>query len=501
MSASERLVEDAATLGVTLTSADAARLLTLTEELARWNRSYNLTAISSPAAMVTHHLLDSLAVHPDLAGFRIADAGTGAGFPGLPLAVCNPQRHFTLIDSTAKKVRFVAHAASLLEQLGDGRKGAGKHGVKGFRELQRLDPSVNCADVGEAQQARRVRDEAHLLGGGVDQREVPLRIAHRERQPGEAGAGAGVRDARAREVDIDGEAVEQVVGHHGGGRADRREVIAAVPAPELGGERQQPCGIRARQRDPQGGRVLHQGLDGTQTQAPCARAGVTDHTSHAVRLLLVEDDAMIGEAIRAGLKREGFAVDWVHDAASAAQALPNEPFELLLLDLGLPGSDGLQLLKTLRGRGVSLPVLIITARDAVSDRVAGLDAGADDYLIKPFALDELAARIRALLRRKSGRPAPLLEHEGVVLDPAAHRVTQRAVEVALSPREFALLQLLMERPGTILSRAQLEERLYGWGEEVESNAVEVHIHGLRRKLGAQFILTVRGVGYRLRPSA
>ena len=220
-----------------------------------------------------------------------------------------------------------------------------------------------------------------------------------------------------------------------------------------------------------------------------------------MRLLLVEDDAMIGEAIRAGLKREGFAVDWVHNAAAAAHVLPNEPFELLLLDLGLPGGDGLQLLKTLRGRGVSLPVLIITARDAVSDRVAGLDAGADDYLIKPFDLDELAARIRALLRRKSGRPAPLLEHEGVVLDPATHRVTQQGVEVTLSPREFALLQLLLERPGTILSRAQLEERLYGWGEEVESNAVEVHVHGLRRKLGAQFILTVRGVGYRLRPCA
>jgi two-component system response regulator QseB len=220
-----------------------------------------------------------------------------------------------------------------------------------------------------------------------------------------------------------------------------------------------------------------------------------------VRLLLVEDDAMIGEAIRAGLKREGFTVDWVHDARAGAQVLRSEPFELLLLDLGLPGSDGLQLLKTLRTRGATLPVLIITARDAVSDRVAGLDAGADDYLIKPFDLDELAARIRALLRRKSGRPAPLLEYQGVVLDPAAHRVTRDDSEVALSPREFALLQLLMERPGTILSRAQLEERLYGWGEEVESNAVEVHIHGLRRKLGAQFILTVRGVGYRLRPSA
>jgi two-component system, OmpR family, response regulator QseB len=219
-----------------------------------------------------------------------------------------------------------------------------------------------------------------------------------------------------------------------------------------------------------------------------------------VRLLLVEDDRMIGEAIRAGLKREGFAVDWVHTAGAAAQVLRSEPFELLLLDLGLPGGDGLQLLKTLRGRGEALPVLIITARDAVSDRVAGLDAGADDYLIKPFDLDELAARIRALLRRKSGRPAPVIEHLGVILDPASHRVTQRGAEVALSPREFALLQLLMERPGTILSRGQLEERLYGWGEEVESNAVEVHIHGLRRKLGAQFILNVRGVGYRLKPT-
>jgi len=219
-----------------------------------------------------------------------------------------------------------------------------------------------------------------------------------------------------------------------------------------------------------------------------------------VRLLLLEDDRMIGEAIRAGLKREGFTVDWVQDASAAAQVLRSDPFELLLLDLGLPGGDGLQLLKSLRARGDSLPVLIVTARDAVSDRVAGLDAGADDYLVKPFDLDELAARIRALLRRKSGRPVPLLEHEGVVLDPAAHRVTQGGADVPLSPREFALLQLLMERPGTILSRSQLEERLYGWGEEVESNAVEVHVHGLRRKLGAQFILTVRGVGYRLRPS-
>jgi len=216
-------------------------------------------------------------------------------------------------------------------------------------------------------------------------------------------------------------------------------------------------------------------------------------------LLLVEDDPMIGEAIRAGLKREGFVVDWVHDAESASRVLGSEPFELLLLDLGLPGSDGLKLLKSLRGRGEALPVLIITARDAVSDRVAGLDAGGDDYLVKPFDLDELAARVRALLRRKSGRSSTVLEHLGVVLEPATHRVTQQGVEVALSPREFALLQLLMEHPGRILSRAQLEERLYGWGEEVESNAVEVHIHGLRRKLGAQFIRNVRGVGYRVSP--
>jgi two-component system, OmpR family, response regulator QseB len=209
---------------------------------------------------------------------------------------------------------------------------------------------------------------------------------------------------------------------------------------------------------------------------------------------------MIGDAIRAGLRRDGFTVDWVRNAAAASQVLRTEPFELLLLDLGLPGGDGLDLLKGLRGRGSDLPVLIITARDSVADRVAGLDAGADDYLVKPFDLDELAARIRALLRRKSARSEPRLEHLGVALEPAAHRVTRGGEEVALSPREFALLELLMERPGIILSRSQIEERLYGWGEEVESNAVEVHIHGLRRKLGAQFILTVRGVGYRLRPA-
>ncbi|HVC29683.1 MAG TPA: response regulator [Steroidobacteraceae bacterium] len=219
-----------------------------------------------------------------------------------------------------------------------------------------------------------------------------------------------------------------------------------------------------------------------------------------MRLLLVEDDIMIGEAIRAGLKREGFAVDWVYDGESASQVLRAEHFDLLLLDLGLPRKGGLEVLAAARARGQDLPVLIITARDAVSDRVQGLDAGADDYLVKPFDLDELAARIRALLRRKSGRTAAAVEHLGVVLNAATHTVARDGREIALSPREFALLQLLMERPGTILSRARIEERLYGWGEEIESNAVEVHIHGLRRKLGADYILNVRGVGYRVRPA-
>jgi two-component system, OmpR family, response regulator QseB len=219
-----------------------------------------------------------------------------------------------------------------------------------------------------------------------------------------------------------------------------------------------------------------------------------------MRLLLVEDDAMIGEAIREGLRRDGFTVDWVHDGESASQVLRTEAFDLLLLDLGLPRKGGLEVLTAARAHGQEMPVLIITARDAVSDRVQGLDAGADDYLVKPFDLDELAARIRALLRRKSGRTAPAIEHRGVVLNPAKHSVSRDGREVALSPKEFALLQLLMERPGTILSRARIEERLYGWGEEVESNAVEVHIHGLRRKLGADYILNVRGVGYRVPPT-
>jgi DNA-binding response OmpR family regulator len=210
---------------------------------------------------------------------------------------------------------------------------------------------------------------------------------------------------------------------------------------------------------------------------------------------------MIGAAIRGALRRDGFTVDWVQDGASAEGVLRTDPFDLLLLDLGLPRMDGLQLLRRLRSRGDTRPVLIITARDEVARRVEGLDAGADDYLVKPFELQELAARVRALLRRKAGRAGPVVVHRGVQLDPVTRRVTRGDQQISLSPREFALLEVLLERPGAVLSRAQLEARLYGWGEEVESNAVQVHVHALRRKLGTDFIQNVRGVGYRVQPES
>ena len=218
-----------------------------------------------------------------------------------------------------------------------------------------------------------------------------------------------------------------------------------------------------------------------------------------MRLLLAEDDVMIGQAVRSGLRREAFAVDWVRDGAAAEEALAVGTYDILLLDLGLPRKEGLSVLHDIRGRGTMLPVVVLTARDAGSDRVAGLDAGADDYVVKPFDLDELAARIRAVLRRRGGRAIGVIEHAGVSLDPATHEVRKDGGAVAVSPREFALLHALLERPGRILSRAQLEERLYGWGEEVESNVIEVHIHSLRRKLGTDFIRNVRGVGYRVQP--
>ncbi len=214
-----------------------------------------------------------------------------------------------------------------------------------------------------------------------------------------------------------------------------------------------------------------------------------------MRLLLVEDDPMIGEGIRDGLGQEGFAVDWVRDGAAAEAALGAEPYAAVLLDLGLPRKGGLEVLRAARAQRNDVPILVITARDAVADRIRGLDAGADDYLVKPFDLDELAARVRALVRRAEGRAEPVLRHGAIVLNPATRAATLGGRPVALSAREFALLHALMARPGMVLSRAQLEERLYGWGEEVGSNAVEVHIHNLRRKLGAGAIRNVRGVGY------
>ena len=223
-----------------------------------------------------------------------------------------------------------------------------------------------------------------------------------------------------------------------------------------------------------------------------------------MRLLLVEDDRMIGDSLRAALRQEGHAVDWVYDAAAARAALGAERFDLVLLDLGLPEPErlgsGLDVLRGPRARQDPTPVIVLTARDGVGDRVAGLDAGADDYLVKPFELDELAARIRAVLRRQAGRSAPVLEHAGLRLDPATRQVTLNGEPVLLSAREFAVLEALLQRPGAILSRAQIEDRLYGWGEAIESNAVSVYVHQLRRKLGADLIRTVRGVGYYLGPA-
>jgi two-component system, OmpR family, response regulator QseB len=214
-----------------------------------------------------------------------------------------------------------------------------------------------------------------------------------------------------------------------------------------------------------------------------------------MRLLLVEDDALIGAAAQEGLRGEGHAVDWVRDGVQAQLALSNEVYDAMLLDLGLPRRDGLSVLRELRARGNALPVIVITARDAVADRIAGLDAGADDYLVKPFDLDELAARVRAVTRRSAGRAQPVLRAGDLEIDTAARHVRWKGREVSVSAREFALLEALAERAGTYLSRAQLEERLYGWGEEIGSNAVEVHIHALRRKLGPAAIRNVRGMGY------
>lgn len=214
-----------------------------------------------------------------------------------------------------------------------------------------------------------------------------------------------------------------------------------------------------------------------------------------MRVLLVEDDALLGDGIKAGLEQSGFTVDWLRDGVAAATALASDRFDALILDLGLPRLDGMAVLRGLRRADSDLPVLVLTARDTVADRVAGLDAGADDYLVKPFDLEELAARLRAIMRRRAGRAAPLIRHGDLALDPATRMIRLAGEPVELGTREFAILQALLENTGQVLSRERLEESLYGWNEGVESNAIEVFVHHLRRKLGRELIRTVRGVGY------
>jgi len=214
-----------------------------------------------------------------------------------------------------------------------------------------------------------------------------------------------------------------------------------------------------------------------------------------MRVLVVEDDRMIAKGLHTALKQDGYAVDGVSDGASAAAALRSSRFDLVLLDLGLPERDGLEVLRELRARGDATPVIIVTARDDVQNRIQGLDAGADDYIIKPFDLDEVAARMRSVLRRAAGRGDPCIRHRGITLDPVSHAVERDGERVVLSAHEFSVLEALMQRPGAVLSRAQLEDRLYGWSEGIESNAIEVYVHGLRRKLGTDAIRTLRGVGY------
>lgn len=214
-----------------------------------------------------------------------------------------------------------------------------------------------------------------------------------------------------------------------------------------------------------------------------------------MRLLLVEDDPALGEGIRAALKPEGYTVDWLQDGLSAVYAIEQESFDLVILDLGLPRLDGLQVLKRVRSGKHQLPVLVLTARDATDDRIAGLDAGADDYLVKPFDVAELKARLRALLRRSFNRSEPLLEYRGIVLDPSSQLVTWQGQSLSLPRKEFLLLHELLVQPGRVLTRDRLQQVLYGWDEEVESNALEVHVHHLRKKFFPELIRTVRGVGY------
>lgn len=216
-----------------------------------------------------------------------------------------------------------------------------------------------------------------------------------------------------------------------------------------------------------------------------------------MRILLVEDDKMIGEGLQKALRQNGYSVNWVEDGASADTALQDEAYELTVLDLGLPGKSGLDVLRNLRGRQDTTPVLILTARDSVADRVAGLDLGADDYMLKPFALEELEARVRSLLRRSTGQAGEWLEHESLRLNPKTHEAIYNGTKVSLSGREFSLMFALIKNPGAVLSKTQLEEAIYGWNEETASNAVEVHIHQIRKKISSDIIKNIRNVGYTL----
>ncbi|MGZ8185412.1 MAG: response regulator [Methylobacter sp.] len=214
-----------------------------------------------------------------------------------------------------------------------------------------------------------------------------------------------------------------------------------------------------------------------------------------MRLLLVEDDEILGDGLVAGLKMEGYAVDWLTNGKLADEALKINSYELIVLDLNLPDMDGMNILRALRARKDETPVLVLTAKDTIPDRVLGLDSGADDFVIKPFDLHEVCARLRALARRHEGRSAPNIEHKGIVLDPASHQVTLHNEKVDLSQKEFEILSFLMSNIGRVISRARLEESLYSWNSDIESNTVEVHIHYLRKKLDPTLIRTVRGVGY------
>ena len=214
-----------------------------------------------------------------------------------------------------------------------------------------------------------------------------------------------------------------------------------------------------------------------------------------MRVLLVEDDEMIAQGLQTALRQAAFAVDWMRDGKSAGTALQTSSFDLVLLDLGLPHRDGIDVLRDLRKRGNATPVIILTARDEIQHRIAGLDAGADDYIVKPFDLDEVTARMRSVLRRAAGRGDPGIQHGDLRLDPVTRTVERGGVPVALSGHEYSVLEALLQRPGAVLSRTQLEDRLYGWDEPIGSNAVEVYVHGLRRKLGSDVIRTLRGVGY------